>query len=252
MSKIKYGLLIGINYKQTSFPLSGCWNDVEEVNLFLKSHNYINIILTDNLDSTSDLYPTFSNIKKQYDFILSKSPDQVFFYFSGHGGQVFDFDKDEKDKKDECIWVYKTSNTVVPITDDQMNNYFINKLNNTTILSCVFDSCHSESILDIQYRYKFIKNKPTYELITKKVSNKNVICISGCQDNDYSGETFINGKVRGILTFSLLNVLSKNNIGTPVEIIYRNAVNNMKLSRLSSQQPQLCVTKQVLRSFHII
>jgi hypothetical protein len=252
MNKIRYALLIGINYKNTDFPLSGCWNDVDEINKFLLSKNFINIIMKDDDPLISDLYPTKDNITKQFQNILAKSPDHIFLYFSGHGGQLFDFNKDEKDKKDECIWVYNSSNQVISFSDDQMREIFVDKLESKTFLTSVFDSCHSESILDLELRYKFMKNKPLFDIITKKKSLKNVISISGCQDHDYSGETIINGKVRGILTFYLLKTLNEYKSSFPIENIFRSVCQQIKSSKLSLQVPQFCLTKPILRTNNLL
>jgi hypothetical protein len=252
MSKIKYGLLIGLNYKQTSFPLAGCWNDVDEMDKYLSSQNYINIVMKDSDSVSSVFYPNMENIIKQFQFILSKSPSNIFLYYSGHGGQTFDFDKDELDKKDECIWIYDKNNKVVAFTDDKMKQVFIDNLDTKTFLVSVFDSCHSESILDLDLRYKFIKNKPYFDVITKKRTNKNVISISGCQDHDYSGETFIDGKVRGILTYFLLYTITKTKTLLPIENIYRSSCQHIKSSNLSLQIPQFCLSKPILRTYNLI
>ncbi|KAL5612252.1 hypothetical protein BROUX41_000207 [Berkeleyomyces rouxiae] len=150
-------LLIGINYAGTQAALRGCINDVNNVSRFLmERHGYRRedmVILTDNQTNPMG-QPTKANILRAMSWLVAgaKANDSLFFHYSGHGGQTKDLDGDEDDGYDEVIYPvdFKTQGHIV---DDQMHHIMVRSLPAGVRLTCIFDSCHSGSALDLPYIY---------------------------------------------------------------------------------------------------
>lgn len=60
-------LLIGINYTGTSSQLSGCINDIENVQKYLQKHYHIDEIKVMNDNCTDRLYPTKKTLLNNLD-----------------------------------------------------------------------------------------------------------------------------------------------------------------------------------------
>ena len=99
----------------------------------------------------------FQNEKKLLDVVdyFKKQPNPIIVYISGHGGQVADKSGDEKDGLDEYI---PLNNNKI-LTDDQLTKLLINQQH--TVI-CIVDTCHSGSMVDLNYQYdgdEFYKNR---------------------------------------------------------------------------------------------
>lgn len=72
--------------------------------------------------------------------------------FLGHGGQTKDLDGDEEDGYDEVIYPsdYTSAGHIV---DDQIHAICVAPLKPGVRLTCIFDSCHSGSVMDLPYVY---------------------------------------------------------------------------------------------------
>lgn len=70
----------------------------------------------------------------------------------GHGGQTKDLDGDEDDGYDEVIYPvdYVQNGHIV---DDQIHAICVAPLKPGVRLTCIFDSCHSGSVMDLPYAY---------------------------------------------------------------------------------------------------
>lgn len=150
-------LLIGINYFGTSTELKGCINDVRNVSSFLMERYHYKredmVILTDD-QSNAVLQPTKANILRAMEWLVkdARPNDSLFLHFSGHGGQTRDLDGDEEDGQDETIYPvdFKQAGHIV---DDQIHAICVARLQPGVRLTCIFDSCHSGSVLDLPYAY---------------------------------------------------------------------------------------------------
>ena len=71
--------------------------------------------------------------------------------YSGHGTYVKDVNDDEDDGKDECLVPldYKESGMIF---DDHLNN-ILSLIHPDTRVVFIVDACHSETMLDLSYRY---------------------------------------------------------------------------------------------------
>ncbi|KAI9485370.1 MAG: caspase domain-containing protein [Benjaminiella poitrasii] len=157
----KRSLLIGINYIGSKNALNGCINDVKNVKQFLISlFNFKEedmVVLTDD-QSDPKFIPTKQNIISAMQWLVhdARENDSFFFHFSGHGGRVKDTNNDEDDGYDETI--YPVDHEQYPgdsgqIVDDEMHELMVRPLPRGVRLTCIFDSCHSGTALDLPYVY---------------------------------------------------------------------------------------------------
>lgn len=230
-------LLIGINYKNTNFSLKGCINDTLLMKNLLLNCGYNNfIIMNDDLDQNDQLYPTYKNIITQFKKIVnSPKNSKLFIHYSGHGSQINDDNRDEDDLKDECICPVDFINNGF-IIDDYIKEILIKPLDESIKLTCLFDCCHSGTILDLRYSYDG-NFKINYDEIEYK---SNVCLISGSKDEQTASDTFENNLNCGALTNAFINEFYN---GNSYEDLYKRIINNMKLKY--KQKPQLSFNKLI-------
>ncbi|KAG1786829.1 caspase domain-containing protein [Suillus plorans] len=114
--------------------------DYPEANVVLMKHD---------TEYPEHLWPSRSNILKQITKMVANatSNDQFFFYYSGHGNQVTCKHHTETDGKDEVIYAY----TGHYIVDNKLRKVLVDPLPQGSKLFALFDSCHSETILDLEH-----------------------------------------------------------------------------------------------------
>jgi len=151
----KRALLIGINYVGQEGELSGCHNDVNNMKHYLKvvegfQESEMMILMDDNIHTN----PTRDNIMKSFQKLAesSKPGDSCFLHYSGHGGKIRDTNNDEDDKFDETL-VPVDYNTAGQIRDDDLFKSLVQIIPQGVLLTCIMDSCHSGSVLDLPYKY---------------------------------------------------------------------------------------------------
>jgi len=216
----RLALVVGNNYSGSQNALRGCVNDAKSVQAFLTKNGFsINALYDQNAIKHAVVYAIKSLAGR------AVAGDDVFVYFSGHGGSIPDQNGDEEDGRDET---YLCHDSLVPsrnpskdLVDDELH-----------ALSCLFkadvrvlfvsDSCHSGTVLDLPLSYRLSGTSLQYTT-NGRVSSPaaKVILISGCQDNQYSMESFIDGKVCGVMTSHLIKIASP---ALPMSTIYRNLV----------------------------
>ena len=201
----KKGLLIGCNYSNTEYKLSGCIDDAERVKTLLNTYGFNDIqVLTDN----SVLKPTKTNILNEFKKLIvnSVAEDVLFFYFSGHGSYFKDTNRDEIDGRDELI----ISSDLQGIKDDELRNIITTYMKEGVKLIGLFDSCFSGTMLDLKYNYFDSTNFDQYSENNNVGDCKgDIFMISGCSDEQTSAETFVDNKVQGALTWSFIDGLNK-------------------------------------------
>lgn len=203
--KNKKALLVGINYLNTPYKLSGCIDDTNRMKELLTSQGFDNFnILTD----LTDVKPTKSNILNEFKNLIinAKSGDVLFFYYSGHGSYTYDRNNDETDGRDEML----VSSDLQAVLDDELKTIIQTHLSSEITIIGLFDSCHSGTILDLKYNYLDSNNYDNYTE-NNKVSEcqGNVIMISGCMDSQSSYEALIENKAQGALTWSFIDCINK-------------------------------------------
>jgi len=236
----KKALLIGCNYVGSPYELSGCINDIENIQNKLKSQYGFNTILMMS-DNTSKK-PTKANILSEIKILLSNtnSGDKIFLAFSGHGTYTKDTSGDEKDGFDE-MFVPLDFNC---ISDDEIKIVINNYLKKDVTLFALFDCCHSGTILDLRYKYFDSENYDNASEDTNEIETiGNIIMISGCMDNQTSDETYINSKIQGAMTWAFLDTVNKNPNLTWKDLItmMRNSLKTSKYEQI----PQLSSGKKI-------
>jgi hypothetical protein len=229
----KKALLIGINYINTPYALSGCIDDVNRMTEFLTKCGFNSI---QTLTDLTTIKPTKQNILNELKnmIINAQSGDILFFHFSGHGSYTFDRNGDETDGRDEMI----ISSDLQGVLDDELKNILSNNMKREVTIFGLFDSCHSGTMFDLKFNYLDSNNYDKYTE-NDKVSecNGNVIMISGCMDSQTSAEALINNKVQGAMTWSFIESINK----TP-NCSWRELLKSMRdvlKSNSFSQIPQL-------------
>jgi hypothetical protein len=248
---VKYALLIGINYRKTEAELNGCINDVHKMrSLLINSFGYSKediVLLTE--DNKPNLQPTALNIMNQLGSLIMKAysnkASEIWVHYSGHGSYIKDNSGDEADGQDEVLVPldYKKAGY---ITDDLIHNY-MEYLPEETRVFCLFDCCHSGTIMDLKYRYMGadIEGNCNYNIENKNSKVKgNVIMISGCQDNQVSMDALIGNNWAGAMTSAFIDALER----CKFNITFYHLLELMKkyLKRNGYKQlPQLCCSKQL-------
>lgn len=227
----KRALLIGCDYIGTQYQLSGCINDVENIQTKLKSQYGFNniVIMTDNADKK----PTKANILDELKNLLTSanSGDKLFLSFCGHGFNIKDTSGDEKDKLDEVF----VSLDLDCISDDEIKLFINNNLKENVTLFALFDCCHSGTILDLRYQYFDSENSDkASENTNVSETIGNIIMISGCMDNQTSEEVFVNNKNQGAMTWAFLDTINNN-----PNLTWKDLITSMRGSLKSSKYQQI-------------
>jgi len=139
---------------------------------------------------------------------VAAKPSYLWIHFSGHGQQVSDQSHDELDGIDEAIVI--GDHQSVTLTDDQLAS-MMKRLTRHTKLLFTSDSCHSGSILDLPYIHKYDADTQSHSSILEhyEMGTASMVCLSGCQDAQYSYETASFGVSGGQFTRSLSSYLSE-------------------------------------------
>ncbi len=231
--KQKKALMFGLNYIGTPYQLNGCIDDCDRIKSKITTYGF-NAMNINTFTDNSAQRPTKSVILQQLANILLNSVegDLIFFYYSGHGSYIRDTNGDETDGKDECI----VSVDLQYVVDDELNNIIKTNIKKDVTLFCLFDSCHSGTILDLRYQYSNIS-----ESLVENMKNDeclgNVVMISGCMDSQTSAEAYINGKTQGALTWAFIETLNKTQNPTWRQLLY--SMRTLLKNNGYSQYPQL-------------
>jgi hypothetical protein len=221
----KRALLIGVNYLQShNARLYGCIEDINNIrSVLIDAYGYSSENITMLRDDDNARMPTKVNILNALQKIIASSGinDEIWFHYSGHGAQVRDRNADEADGADEIIVpVDYLTNGI--ITDDELFN-IVQRIRCRSLL--LFDSCHSGSVCDLQYSINYVKGAFTKSITSaKKISNPNIVVISGCRDTQTSMDTYddIVKKYGGALTISFINSIRKNRHNADILKIYND------------------------------
>jgi len=241
---MKIALIIGINYIGTSAQLFGCIHDAMNVkNTLMDHYDYQDENITLITDQT-DIKPTKDNILCELMKLLTKvyssnEITNVWISYSGHGSYILDKNGDENDGRDEVI----VSSDLKFIPDDVLN-HVINLIQLKVKCVCLFDSCHSGTVLDLPYMF----NEQTQQLesVSKENGKDNdCILISGCKDNQLSQEAWIgNGKTAGAMTTIFLYLIQRYNYNISWETLIIKMNSELNLYGFS-QQPRLTCNRLI-------
>lgn len=214
MNKKGVSLHIGLNHFDSSIygnngQLNGCVNDANDMQSIAESQGFETTTLTDKEATRDHIIRFINQVAAQLN-----NGDTFLLTFSGHGTFIPDHNNDEVDGYDEAWCLYDGL-----LIDDELK-VFWSRFKAGVKISIFSDSCHSGTIakeaINLQksipkalsiktIKNIYNKNKSLYEEIQQKHQSqtKNIkagIClISGCQDNQYSGDLPTNGVFTGRL-----------------------------------------------------
>lgn len=179
----KRALCIGCNYPKGSHPLNGCVNDcAENVQLCVRKlgvpANDIMVLADCPCPGVKGAHlPTKENILHSIERLVTgaKAGDMLYFSFSGHGTQVPDRSGEEADGLDEAIVPGDFAEIGRVITDDELAAYLVAPLTEGVLLTCIFDCCHSGTILDLDSAMDSTKGKGDKRKSGKKKYSKREI-----------------------------------------------------------------------------
>ena len=250
---IKKAVLIGINYTNTENELYGCVNDAMNLKNMLKSkYNYkeenIKTILNEEATRQTILQEITALVKE------ASKGDSLILSYSGHGISTNDRNGDEEDGKDDLL---VTSDNYA-IFDDELKEILDTHLQEGVTLFALFDNCHSGTILDLPYQYF---KKPSKKdgadnasadesliIHSKTIETKgDVICISGCRDDQVSMDAYINFEYTGAMTRSFIDALTPHQDQDGQDITWKSLLESMRTSLKSGnfeQVPQLTSGKK--------
>ena len=209
----QYGLLVGINYRNTPNELQGCIQDVHNVRTWLQDVQGFPSSNIVTLTDDTDVKPTRMGILNALQDLLSHAVpgDRLFFLYSGHGTCTADVTKDEIDGQDELI-VPLNANTIHDcILDDELYTLVQTHLKKHVQLVALFDSCFSGTILDLKYQWLPTK-KVRADIVPDTLGQ--VVVISGCKDSQTSADAQVTYQGQsmsaGAMTFSFLETQATN------------------------------------------
>ncbi len=241
--KVQKALLFGLNYAyDESMKLFGCINDVKNTAEYLKTQGFDCKVYTDDTDRVNTsrngivqaIYAAAIDTHKS-------NVDVLWMHYSGHGASVFDFNKDEKDGRDECL-VPSDAKMFGVVPDDVISNLF-RHFNPKTKVIFVFDCCHSATMGDVKYSWEGPKSM-TLENPNCRASCK-IITLSACLDTQTAADGWDEKKreAAGAMTLCLLEVLKSSPKGVTNDIFTLiDKVRTNIASKGYSQTAKLCST----------
>lgn len=251
---MKNALLIGCNYPNSSISLNGCINDVVNMKkVLIEKYDFIDseiIIMTDDLSTSNNLYPSIKNIQLQIQNWVNNSNNSNlnYFHYSGHGSSLKDKNRDELDGYDEFIVPsdFLTNKTV--ILDDEIYKYLEN-ISNTCPTFLSFDCCMSGTICDLNYSYLYNTNSKKFatklENKYQKLKQKNIISLSAVKDTQYALDVSYNNSNAGAFTSALINCLSELNYNVPLNTLVSSIYVFLIKNKFNGMSPVLSVNKPI-------
>jgi len=204
-------LVIGIDHYQKVTDTPGSVADADAITALMQRKYKFS---RDSIRVLRESEATTENIKNAFRTWLidgTKPGDRVFFFYSGHGGQVDDNNGDENDELDEVIAPYDIDpgdRDTPPsnfIRDDDINVLLLKLSGRRVVLA--FDSCHSGTISrGVEPKSKFVSlnNKYTPLGSTRSMSDRDSYIPKDNESKDMftAKEGFVDGKLNGVVIFS--------------------------------------------------
>ncbi|MEZ4826167.1 MAG: caspase family protein [Bacteroidia bacterium] len=257
-----YALLVGIDQYPSLPPLAGCVNDVVAVEEFLNGrvdHSLAQMEITTLLDQEA----TRENVISQFENIASKveENDTLLFFFAGYGSQEpapAEFRAEETDSLNETIVLFDSRmGRGTDLADKEIATLLEQVTSKGAHVVVVSDCSHNDNTEAITAencrvapRYPRIRPITSYILpgTFQSASSKSSSSYSGIvfpvpdyyslsavSGQEAAKEIFINGKVQGIFTATLLETLRSSS-----DISYRDLITRLKTrmaQRTSGQVP---------------
>ncbi|KAG5491031.1 hypothetical protein JIQ42_00921 [Leishmania sp. Namibia] len=246
-------LFIGINYTGTSHELRGCVNDVR---LMLGTLQQITFPISECCILVDDPsfpgftgMPTRENIIKHMLWLTGdvRPGDVLFFHFAGHGGQTMAA-RDSEEEYDQCL-IPLDHKKYGSILDDDLFLMLVAPLPAGVRMTCVFDCCHSASMLDLPFSYVAPRmgaggrREYMQQVRRGNFSNGDVVMFSGCTDSGTSADVQNGGHANGAATLAFTWSLLNTRGFSYLSILLRTREELLKKGRL--QVPQLTSSKPI-------
>jgi len=256
-----YALMIGIDdYPIESHRLRGCKNDQNAIKSYFekefpKTRRHIKTLF-DKKATRKNIIAGFSHFKK------AKAGDICVLTFSGHGSQVtapVEFHHLESDKMNESIVCYDSRTDGGRDLMDKELAWLLWKVSHKKEVHflVIMDCCHSgANTRNAEYTVRMANAQeasiPAKEYlgfkdyIKTKVGNTasyivprgNHVHLAGAKSDELAKELLVDNKVRGVFTFSLLEVLNQSG----GQLSYTQLINQVRLkvfNRVEKQSPQV-------------
>ncbi|EJF58401.1 hypothetical protein DICSQDRAFT_139484 [Dichomitus squalens LYAD-421 SS1] len=155
---IRRALIIGITYKnrvgetlRSPHTDARAWRQVLIDKYHYKATDIT--LMLDAEETPKNLVPNKENLLHEIKALVAgaRPGDRFMFYYSGHGTQIQSKSINEDDGFDEAIVPYSSSNDVDPILDDVLRELLVDPLPVGAHLTCIFDSCCSGTLLDLDH-----------------------------------------------------------------------------------------------------
>jgi metacaspase-1 len=243
---MKRAILFGLNYRGQEGELRGCVNDAKHMQRFLASKGYTTQLMTSDAATSRR-----SIVRRMFQLAVSSwrsNLTDACIYYSGHGGNVRrgawnKRQEVEVDGKDEFLVPTDCRRRGV-VYDDTIKR-ILRLFNPRTRVLVVVDACHSGTMCDLKYSYDGHQSVST---VPHSRCRANIVCVSGCRDEQYSFETLQRGQVRGLLTTALLRALERTCVVCEVRELVLQYVRASKLG----QDPQVSSSFRVQRHHRLL
>jgi hypothetical protein len=208
-------LCVGLNYANTRYALQGCIGDAKRNTAKLTGLGAEVTMIDDSVRLMSKAC-LLNNLNKILDGPKScecPANEGRYITMSAHGTQKTSNVPNADEGFDEA-WVMSSSES---LRDDDLCNILLHSaLKHPERRTCIIsDTCHSATMCDLPYTYNLSKKKwVETEGVTVKEREKwdplkdasgFTFHISGCEDNNYSYETSLNGSAVGQLSHAFQN-----------------------------------------------
>ena len=233
----KLALLIGANYSGAN-QLYGCIFDIIQMkSVLLDVYGFQPSEIITLRDDDPSHMPTKARIMQELAALVQSKVQTVFIQYSGHGTNITDMNKDEKDGVDECIVPCDYAKSGI-ISDDELNAA-LKGLVSTGL--AVFDCCRSGTILDLPYE--------TVNATSTAVTKGGLYCFAGCLDSQLASETFadVPGLPQGAMTAAFITVLRKLKFFPTVSVLFNSLKQELKGNGFD-QIPQLTSNIEVTQA----
>lgn len=202
---MKKAILIGLNdYLGEANDLKGCLNDIDLVGKRLEEYGYaVHKIVNEQAKVRT--------VKNEMMAFLQNSVagDQLAIWYSGHGTQVPDYNKDENDKYDEALYLYDGV-----LIDDDLQSILLMKQDGVKLfigMDCCFSGTNTRDA-NTKVRFKpflgsrhidlngNLKGRKRRRAIIRQPGMDYVV-LTGCQENQTSADALIMGTYHGAMTY---------------------------------------------------
>lgn len=177
------------------------------------------------------------------------SGDVSVLYYAGHGSQVKNSLSDELDKKDESI----VPSDGHDIRDKELNRLFNKAVDKGIVLTAIFDSCHSGSILRgevVRRKTRFAPEDPNDVMDPPddalKPEERGALVLSAARDDEDAQETNDNPP-HGAFTVALLKALRNPQVNVLARDVFASAIGQLRAMG-EPQQPVLAGSPERQRS----